>query len=314
MSDSSSSSTLSQSDVGTLRRVLVKRVEAAFRSQEFVDRHWRKLNYLAAPDLARAAAEQERFLELLQARGASLHYLPDAPEVGMDSLYVRDASILCERGVILCNMGKQARRGEPRAQRRYFETAELPIRGAIRGPGTLEGGDVVWLDPRTLAVGHGYRTNGDGIHQLRELVAGTVDEVIVVPLPHWKGPGGVFHLMSILSPLDSDLALVYSPLMPVPFRRQLSERGYRFVEVPDAEFESLGCNSLAIAPRVCLLPTGNPVTRARLEHAGVEVLEFEANELCVKGGGGPTCMTRPLTWTLQSNAAACALRLKPGYL
>lgn len=298
MSDSSSPSTLTQSDVGTLRRVLVKRVEEAFRSQELIDRHWRKLNYLAAPDLARAVAEQERFLELLQARGAALEYLPDDPEAGMDSLYVRDASIICERGVILCNMGKEARRGEPRNQRRYFETAGLPIRGAIQGPGTLEGGDVVWLDPRTVAVGHGYRTNAEGIRQLRELLAGTVDEVIVVPLPHWKGPDDVFHLMSILSPLESDLALLYSPLMPVPFRRHLSERGYRFVEAPDAEFESLGCNCLAIAPRVCLLPAGNPVTRARLERADVEVLEFEAGELCVKGGGGPTCMTRPLTWAL----------------
>ncbi|MCP5112930.1 MAG: hypothetical protein GY953_19055, partial [bacterium] len=223
---------------------------------------------------------------------------PAGPGVGMDSLYVRDASIISERGVILCRMGKEARRGEPRDQGRFFETLRLPVLGTIREPGTVEGGDVAWLDPRTLAVGHGYRTNAEGIRQLRQMLGDSVDEVVEAPLPHWRGPHDVFHLMSIVSPIDRDLALAYSPLMPVPFRRRLLDRGFRLVEVPDQEFGSLGCNSLAIAPRVCLLAAGNPLTRSRLEHAGVEVLEFTGAELCLKGGGGPTCMTRPLEWAL----------------
>jgi N-dimethylarginine dimethylaminohydrolase len=175
-------------------------------------------------------------------------------------------------------------------------TLGLPVLGSIREPGTVEGGDVVWLNPQTVAVGHGYRTNAEGIRQLRHLLANSVDEVVEVPLPHWKGPADVFHLMSILSPIDRDLALVYSPLMPVPFRRLLLDRGFRLVEVPDEEFDSLGCNSLAIAPRVCLMAAGNPVTRSRLEDAGAEVLEFAGTDLCLMGGGGPTCMTRPLEW------------------
>jgi N-dimethylarginine dimethylaminohydrolase len=191
-------------------------------------------------------------------------------------------------------MGKSARRGEPAAQGALFESLGLPVLGTIEPPGTLEGGDVVWLDGQTMAVGRGYRTNDEGIRQLCELLGDTLDELVEVPSPHWKGPDDVFHLMSILSPIAPDLALVYSPLMPVPFREFLLERGFRLVEVPDDEFDTQGCNSLALGPRRCVLPAGNPVTRGRLEKAGVEVIVFEGNEICVKGSGGPTCLTRPL--------------------
>lgn len=295
---STPASTTAQSDTGTLCRVLVKRAADAFRNQQEIGDQWRELNYLGEPDLGRAIAEQARFLELLASQGASLEFLPEAAGTGLDSLYVRDASVICDRGAIIANMGKEARQGEPLIHRHYYEATGVPIVGAIRAPGTLEGGDVVWLDARTVAVGHGYRTNAEGILQLASLVGEFVDELIEVPLPHWRGPADVFHLMSIFSPLGRDLALVYSRLMPVPFRRQLLERGLRLVEAPDEEFESLGCNCLTIAPGVCLLASGNPVTRRRLEGSGMEVLEFEGAELCFKGGGGPTCMTRPLGWTL----------------
>ena len=214
--------------------------------------------------------------------------------VGLDSLYARDASIVCDKGVILCNMGKAARRTEPNVQGAALRSSNIPIHGTITGEGRVEGGDVVWLDERTLAVGRGYRTNDEGIRQLGVLLQGCVDELIVVPLPHWHGPADVFHLMSILSPIDHDLALVYSPLMPVPFRETLVARGIELVEVPDAEFETMGCNVLAVAPRKCIMIAGNPETRRRLESAGAEVHEFEGQEICLKGGGGPTCLTRPI--------------------
>ena len=172
--------------------------------------------------------------------------------------------------------------------------AGVPILGAIGGQGRLEGGDVAWLGPRTLAVGRGYRSNDEGIEQLRTLLGDAIDELIVVPLPHAKGPDDVFHLMSILSPIDLDLALVYSPLMPVPFRETLLERGIRLVEVPDEEFESMGCNVLAVAPRRCLMLEGNPRTRSRLERVDAEVHVFEGEQISAKGAGGPTCLTRPL--------------------
>ena len=143
-------------------------------------------------------------------------------------------------------------------------------------------------------MGRGYRTNDAGIRQLRDLLTGYVDEVIVVALPHWHGPEDVFHLMSIVSPIDRDLFLVYAPLLPVPFREALLARGIELVEVPTPEFETLGCNALAIAGREVLMVAENPVTRARLEQAGVTVHEFAGREICLKGGGGPTCLTRPL--------------------
>jgi N-dimethylarginine dimethylaminohydrolase len=169
----------------------------------------------------------------------------------------------------------------------------VPVLGSIEGTGCLEGGDVTWLTPGTLAVGRGYRTNDEGIRQLRELL-GTDVEVVVVPLPHWRGPSDVFHLMSVISPLADDVALVYSPLLPVVFRDLLLERGTTLVEVPDAEFESMGCNVLAVAPRLVVALDGNPETRRRMEAAGVEVHVYQGAEISSKGCGGPTCLTRPL--------------------
>ena len=284
-----------QSDVGKLRRVAVKHARDAFGDAVAVDRQWRDLRYLARPDVTAAWAEYEHFLALLEAAGVDTLRLPPDDTVGLDSLYARDVSIVCDRGVILCNMGKPQRRTEPAAQEAAFRAAGIPIWGRIAGDGTVEGGDVCWIDERTLAVGRGYRTNDAGIRQLRELVRGCVDEVVVVPLPHWRGPEDVFHLMSIVSPIDRHLFLVYAPLIPVPFREALLARGIELVEVAEPEFQTLGCNVLALAPREVLMVTGNRETRARLERAGVTVREFAGREICLKGGGGPTCLTRPLT-------------------
>jgi N-dimethylarginine dimethylaminohydrolase len=286
--------TTCQSDVGRLKRVLMKPVREAFVSDESISAQWRDLAFTAAPDLHRAIDEYERFRDLLARVGATIDTLPQAGGVGLDSIYVRDASVVCDLGAILCNMGKSQRSGEPAAQEPAFRALEIPILGSIKAPGRLEGGDVVWLDQRTVAVGRGYRTNADGIHQFHDLLGDAVDQVIAVALPHWRGPADVFHLMSIISPIDRDLAVVYSPLMSVPFRDLLLDRGLKLLEVPDDEFDSMGANVLAVAPRKCIVLAGNPRTRALLERAGAEVWEYEGREISLKGGGGPTCLTRPL--------------------
>ncbi len=283
-----------QSEVGRLRRVIVKSPAAAFAGETGVDARWAALGWTAPPDPGRAAAEFERLAAVLREDGAQLDLLPADPRCGLDSLYPRDAAVVCDRGVLLGRPGKPERRGEPAALGELLRSRELPVLGAIEGEGCLEGGDVVWLDQRTVAVGRGYRTNDEGIRQLRELLADGCEELLVVPLPHWRGPGDVFHLMSILSPLDRDLLLVHEPLLPVPFRETLLGRGFRLLAVPEEEFETLGCNVLALAPGRCLLAEGNPRTLARLEAAGVEVVEFAGTEICRKGLGGPTCLTRPL--------------------
>ena len=222
-----------------------------------------------------------------------VHLLPPDPRTTLDSIYVRDASLVSRSGSILCAMGKQERVTEPSAQEHTLEAAGMAISGRIEPPGRLEGGDLIWIDGRTIAVGRGYRTNAEGIHQLRHIVGSEVD-VMEVPLPHWRGQGDVMHLMSLISPLDRDLAVVYSRLLPVPFREWLLERGLRLVEVPDEEFDTMGTNVLALARRRCLMLSGNPLTRQALERTGCEVLEYEGAEISVKGAGGPTCLTRPL--------------------
>lgn len=283
-----------QSETGKIKSLFIKRAADAFIDEEHISRHWAALNFLDKPLLGRAKAEYEVFESLLAAGGADIHSFPMDPQVNMDSIYCRDAAVATDQGIILCHMGKAARAHEPSAQRRAFQAAGLTILGAIEAPGTLEGGDVAWLDERTLAVGHTYRTNEEGIRQLSALLAPFAIKVLPVPLPHYKGPGDVFHLMSVLSPVDKDLAVVYSPLMPIVFRNFLLDRGYTLVEVPDQEWDSMGCNVLALSPRECLMVAGNPLTRAALEAAGCTVLEYSGGEISVKGGGGPTCLTRPL--------------------
>jgi len=281
-------------ECGALTRVVVKDVRDAFIDQQTVDAGWRALNFTARPDFGRAVHEYARFVEIIASSGADVLALPRAAGVGLDSIYARDASIVTPHGIVLCGMGKQAREGEPAAQRAALETWGVAVAGTIEPPGRIEGGDLVWLDARTLVVGRGYRTNDEGIRQLRAILGASVDALIVVPLPHWRGPADVFHLMSIISPIDTDLAVVYSPLMPVPFREALAARGIRFVEVPDEEFDRMGANVLALGPRKCVMVQGCPETYARLERAGADVQVYEGSEISLKGGGGPTCLTRPI--------------------
>jgi N-dimethylarginine dimethylaminohydrolase len=213
----------------------------------------------------------------------------------MDSIYCRDAAIATSKGMIICNMGKEGRKHEPLAQQKAYEAEGIPVLGVIKAPGTIEGGDVAWLDDKTLAIGHTYRTNEEGIAQITALLKPLGVEVITVPMPHYRGPSDVFHLMSVLSPVADNIAVVYSPLIPIVFRNELIKRGFELVEVPEAEFDSMGCNVLAIAPRTCLMVKGNPITKSRLEAAGCKVIEYEGAEISVKGGGGPTCLTRPVS-------------------
>lgn len=282
------------SEYGKIKSVFIKKVSAAFVNEEQIKAQWKALNYLEKPNLAKANSEYEEFENFLKKEAENILYLPENELVGMDSIYCRDAAIATDGGMILCNMGKAERQTEPHVEAPEFEKNGLKILGKIESPGTVEGGDVAWLDPKTLAVGHGYRTNNEGFRQLKNLLAPLGVDCLQVHLPHYKGAGVVFHLMGIFSPVDKDLAVVYSPLMPVMFRNELLNRGYKLVEVPDEEFETQGCNVLAIAPRVCLMVKGNPKTKAALEKIGCEVLEYEGLEISVKGGGGPTCLTRPV--------------------
>jgi len=285
-----------QSETGKIERLLLKHPRDAFYSQDHINRNWKDLNYTGCLDYDKAIEEFECFATRLQKEVPDIYYLPGNENTGPDSIYTHDPALITKKGAILCQMSKKQRQTEPPAMGQHLAELGIPILGTIRGGGKLEGGDVVWLDQRTIAVGLTYRSNMEGIQQLKSLTvnSGIADEIISVPLPHWHGKDDCLHLMSIISPIDKDLAVVYSRLMPVFFREFLISRGIKLIEVPDTEYDSLGCNVLAVAPRNCIVISGNPITKEMLENEGADVFEFEGENLCRKGGGGPTCLTRPI--------------------
>lgn len=267
-----------QSMTAPLRRVLVRRPRPADLAL------WRAYGWRSEPDPARLAAEHEDFCRLLEEAGAEVVYAETDPGANPDAPYVYDPALVCDRGAILLRPGKQGRRSEPEALAVDLLAAGVPIAGSLEAPAAAEGGDAVWLDERTLLVGLGYRTNEAGA---KALAAALPDvEVLAFDLPHWRGPGAVLHLMSLLSPLDRDLAVAYPPLLPARLLKLLAQRGVRLGDVPHEELATLGPNVLAL--------DGNPEMRRGMEKAGVDVRVYRGEELSLEGEGGPTCLTRPL--------------------
>lgn len=284
----------SQSEVGKITKVFVKSPASAFINSENIDQHWRKYNYVAAPDYSEAINEFDSFVETLKDHGIEINFLSENKDTGLDSIYTHDPVIITNKGAILCNMGKALREGEPAAAAEELEKIGIPILGKIKDEGRIEGGDVVWLNERLVAVGEGYRSNSEGIRQFEALVGDDVDQVIAVPLPHWDGPEDVLHLMSMISPIDKDLAVVYSRLMAVSFRQKLLDLGFTLIEVPEEEYATMACNVLALEPGVCLMLEGNPKTKSKIEEHGCKVITYKGDEISRKGAGGPTCLTRPI--------------------
>jgi dimethylargininase len=253
-------------------------------------RFWREYGWRGKPDAVGIAREHEALCELLAGAGAEL-VLAEAPVEGdPDAIYAFDPALIADEGAVLLRPGKPGRRAEPEALGAELARAGVPIAGRLDAPALAEGGDLIRLDERTLLVGLGYRTNQAGADALEEL---TGLEVVTFDLPHWHGESEVMHLLSLLSPLAEDLVVAYPPLLPTRLAQLLAERAIEIVAVPGNEFESMGANVLALAPRVALVVEGNPETRRRLEQAGVEVLVYDGTELS-KGDGGPTCLTCPL--------------------
>lgn len=269
---------------GQLERVFVRRPSGVER--------WRDFGWRAAPDPALLLEEHEAFVAALRAAGAEV-VVGEPLDSALDAIYVHDPAAVTTRGAVLLRPGKEARRVEVEAIERDLRAAGVDVIARLEEPATAEGGDMLWLGDDRLVVGRGYRTNDAGIEALRRALPEA--DVVAVDLPHWHGRGEVMHLLSLISPLAGDLAVAYLPLLPVRLVELLERRGVSIVEVPDEEFDSMGCNVLALGPRRALALDGNPETRRRLEAAGVEVLVYSGEELSRKGDGGPTCLTRPLS-------------------
>jgi dimethylargininase len=279
----------SQSMVEPLRRVLVKRPDQAFAVDD--PERW---HYAGRPDLRVAQQEHDALARILREAAAEVIYHDEVQFDRADAIFVYDPAMVTDVGAVMLRMGKRLRRGEEAALARRFEELGVPIYYELRGEAQAEGGDLLWIDHDTLAVGQGFRTNAEGLRQLGEALEPLGVNLLPVPLPYFGGPPACLHLMSLISLVDRDAAVVYLPLLPVPFWRYLRERGFRLIEVPDQEFESMGPNVLALAPGKCVMLEGNPITRRRLEQAGCEVLTYEGNEVSLKAEGGPTCLTRPI--------------------
>jgi len=279
----------SQSMIAPLRSVLVKRPGPAFAAADPACWH-----YTAAPDLDLARQEHDALVEHLRQAGVEV-LTHDQPQPGRaDAIYVFDPVIVTDRGTIVLSMGKDLRRGEEAPLARRLEELGVPVYYTLRGDAWAEGGDLLWLDHDTLAVGLGFRTNAEGLRQLREAMAGLGVMVIPVELPCYTGPEACLHLLSLISIVDEKLAVVYPSLLSVPFWQELQACGFHFVEVPLDEFGSMGTNVLALAPGRCLMLEGNPTTQRRLEAAGCTVVTYRGNEISHKAEGGPTCLTRPI--------------------
>jgi len=278
-----------QSMVTPLRRVLVKRPEDDFAVADPVAWH-----YAGRPELDAARREHEELVAVLAGCGAEVVDHPEPQAGRADAIFVFDPALVTERGAVILRMGKELRRGEEDAMARRLAALGIPILATLDGEARAEGGDLLWLDRGTLAAGQGFRTNREGLRQLRRALAPSGVEVLPVELPYWTGPDACLHLLSLISLVDDDLAVVHPPLLPVSFWRLLRDRGIRLIEVPEQELPTQAPNVLALAPRRCLMLEGNPVTRARLEAAGCEVLTYRGREISLKAEGGPTCLTRPL--------------------
>ncbi len=277
-----------------LNKVILKHPKDAFVSQEHLRNEWKKYNYINEPDYIKAQQEFEQFLSIIKEHVAEIEFLPVSESAGLDSLYAHDPVKFTKAGAIILKSGKKLRQLEAAAYKQFLQEKNIPIVGELTGDAVADGGDLVWLDDRTLLIGRGYRTNDEAIRQIQEMTKDLVDECIVVPLPHDQGEGECLHLMSIISIVDENLAVVYSRLMPVFLRQLLIRRGFQLIEVPEEEYHRLGCNVLALAPRVCVMVSGNPSTKEQLLAAGATVYEYEGNEISYLGTGGPTCLTCPV--------------------
>ncbi len=279
----------SHSTYGVLKKVIVRRPDAAFAVEAPDD--W---NYVGTPNLEVAQAEHDRLTEVLREAGSEVIYHDeDLPDLA-DSVFVFDPVLVTGHGAVVLRMGKELRSGEEAALSGKLKTLGFPVIGSLTEPATMEGGDLLWLDERTLAAGRSFRTNAEGIAQLKVILQELGIQVQAFDLPCLSGPRACLHLLSLISILDRDLAVVYPPLMPVALWEELERREFEIVEVPEQEFATMGPNVLALGPRRCLALEGNLITRMRLEDVGCEVFTYRGRELSLKAEGGPTCLTLPL--------------------
>ena len=275
-----------------IKRVIMRRPGESLKQADPA-----KWHYGPTFDAARAIEQYAAFADMVAASGAEILWFEDTGDGLADAMFTHDPSLATVHGAILLNMGKPLRRDEVAGHEAVYTAAGVPILGRLSGDATVEGGDCVWVDEKTLVVGRGVRSNAEGIAQLRDILAPYGVEVLSFDLPLWQGEEACLHLMSVISPLADKLALVYAPLLPAPFYQLLKARGYTLIEAPEDEFmasNGLNLNVLPLKPNDVVAVAGFDNTKALMEEAGCRVQTFAADALCIACEGGPTCLTRPI--------------------
>ncbi len=280
--------------VGPLQRVLVCSPRTAGWNQPQRVSAWRELGFHRAPAFEKAQLQHGALVSELQNAGAEVADLPPGDALSLDAVYTHDASLATDFGLILMRPGKTNRLPEAQNHSSSCAACGIPTFASITAPGTTEAGDILWLDSKTLLIGHGYRSNAAGIAQMRALLAPKGVEVLSAPLPYGPGPSACLHLMSLISLLDEQTALVDLPWLAVETVELLQARGFTFIQIENSERETLACNVLALGGKRLLAIEENRKTNARLRQAGFDVRTFPGSEICINGSGGPTCLTRPL--------------------
>jgi dimethylargininase len=275
--------------VAPLKRVVVKRPDEQFAVSDF-----EKWHYTSAPNLEQAQRDHDVFTNILKQHGTDVIYHDEELSGLADAIFVYDPVFVTPFGSIILQVGKPLRAGEEEPLAKKLESIGVPILGKLTGAARAEGGDMFWLDETTLAIGLGFRTNAEGVAQIKEMLEPHSINVIVTELPYGDGPAACLHLMSLISLVDKDLAVVYPKYIGTPFWQELEQRKFRFIEVSDKEFITQATNVLTLSPKVVIMPENNPETKKRLASTGCTVYTYPCAELTFKAEGGPTCLTRPV--------------------
>ena len=275
-----------QSMTAPLHDVVVKRPGAAFAAAYDNPAH----GFLHAPDLTEAQRQHDAFCRVLTDLGVRVHPL-DAETSSPDLTYTFDSALVTDRGMIGLRSGKPTRQGEAEPMLAWAADNGIPVIGRLEGDETADGGDTFWLRPDVFCIGRSLRTNTAGAARMAQLVGG---DVHVFDVPYANGPAECLHLLSVISPIADDLAVVFLPQLPAGLYELLAERCVALVPVPEEELLTQGCNILAVRPGVVVMVEGNPATERALLDRGCEVHTFPGTEVCINGSGGPTCITRPI--------------------
>ena len=168
-----------------------------------------KWHYTSRPDAALAMQQHDAFTSILTKHGVQLHYhSSDAGIEGdSDSIFVHDPMLTTPAGAIMMQLGKPLRQAEGRAMKAMVQSLGVPILGELEGNATAEGGDCLWLDSKTLAIGEGYRTNMKGISKIATWLQPHGVTVVPFQLPHFHGADACLHLQSLISYAGPNVAV-----------------------------------------------------------------------------------------------------------